>query len=146
MKSPRSLLLSRHLGAETKLDRIRAQAIASLPRGAEPPDPASTPVSMWRLLWAELFHKPRLAWLGIVACGLLALGLNGLALLSTDRPSAISPSPLMAVEEAVRERARLLAELRGQEPPAPSPAAPVVTPDRNRRRSAISTESGLWLA
>jgi hypothetical protein len=146
MKSPRSLLLGRHHGAEAKLDLIRARSIASWQRESLPVNPAPIPAPMWRMLWIELVHKPRLAWAGIGACGLLALGLNGLALLISDTSSAVAASPLVAVREAVRERAQLLAELRGQETPGLSQPPPIATPDRNRRRSAIPTESGLWIA
>ncbi|MBL9136184.1 MAG: hypothetical protein JNK85_09965 [Verrucomicrobiales bacterium] len=146
MKSPRSLLLGRHQGAEAKLDLIRARTLASLKgsTGSIKAAPISAP--LWRVLWIELFYRPRHAWAGIGACGLLALGINGLAIFSSDLPPTASSSPLVAVEEAVRQRSQLLAELRGQTPPLSPHPAPITAPDRNRRRSAIRAESGLGIA
>lgn len=146
MKSPRSILLARHQKAEAQLDQIRVRTLAALPREAPGSDPIPTPISIWRMLWVEIFHKPRIAWAGIGACGLLALGLNGLAVVSADTPIPGAARVPLAVQEAVRERAQLLAELRGQESLTPSQTAPIANPERSRRRSAIPTESELWFA
>ncbi|MCK6501379.1 MAG: hypothetical protein L6Q38_18010, partial [Nitrospira sp.] len=84
MKPLRSLLLDRHQAATPQLDRIRSRVVSQIRQPSLAATPRSNPVRLWRVLWHELFHKPRVAWAGIGACGLLALGLNGMALLTSD--------------------------------------------------------------
>ncbi|MCC7374693.1 MAG: hypothetical protein IT581_08550 [Verrucomicrobiales bacterium] len=146
MKSPRSLLLDRHQKAEAQLDQIRVRTLAAIPLQAPGSNPIPAPISIWRMLWVEIFHKPRAAWAGIGACGLLALGLNGLAVVSADTPIPGAARVPLAVREAVRERAQLLAELRGQDSPNSTQPTPVAEPERSRRRSALPPEFDLWIA
>lgn len=146
MKSPRSILLARHQKAEARLDQIRVRTLAAIPLQAPASEPMPAPISIGRMLWMELFHKPRVAWAGIGACGLLALALNGLAVVSADTPVPGTASVPLAVREAVRERAQLLAELRGQDSPGSPLPSPVAEPERSRRRSALPPEFDLWIA
>jgi len=142
MRTPREILLRRHLSANPKLDDVRTKAVSAAlshaPRAERPAGRAGPwPVGAARAAWRELIRPCRGAWAGIAALWLAMWAINwGLS----DTPQAARnapPASAAAWFEALAEQRRLLAELI---PPAsaasPRPESPPRHPrPRSERRS-----------
>jgi len=142
MRTPREILLRRHLSAIPKLDDIRAKvlsaALSNAPRAERPAGRAGLwPVGAARAAWRELIRPCRGAWAGIAALWLLMWAMNwGLS----ETPKAARSertTPAAAWIEAQAEQRRLLAELIPPASPAsPRPQSPTRQPrPRSERRS-----------
>ncbi len=142
MKTPREILLRRHLSANPKLDEIRTEALSVALSNATRAERTAGRGGLWpvgaaRAAWRELIRPCRGAWAGIVALWLVMWAMNwGLS----DTPQAARSAPTTSAAawiEALAEQRRLLAELV---PPAstasPRPQSPPRQPrPRSERRS-----------
>jgi hypothetical protein len=132
MKTPRELLLARHRPAETRLDSIREQAIATL---KESQDEAPSCFERWADGARALLSLPRFACGGLAVAWLVIIALN-LAVWESARQQTLTVAKSQFPSEtlqAVREQKRLLAELTGLAEPAHE-APPFVPRPRSERR------------
>lgn len=113
MKTPRNILLTRHQMADSKLDAVRARALAALAPHPSQPQPFA---ERWLMACQEFFRIPRAAWGGLAAVWLVILGLN----FATQETVPATPTALRAETkrspetlQALREQQRLFAELVG---------------------------------
>ena len=143
MKTPREILLERHRQTSAKLDRIRANALATAfaaeTRATRRDGQVETRLLMHLVTkaWQELICPCRLVWTGMAALWIVILAIN---LSLSDRqaiPQSARSAPTPAMLQALEERRRLLVELI---PPsvAPQTASPPKTPrPRSERRAQI---------
>jgi hypothetical protein len=115
MKTPRELLLEHHRQADSKLDALRRETLASLEEAA----PERSPIS-WRDLWRSL----RWHLAGLSAAWVFVLFLNldtgrSPQLVATIAPAKI-PSPQI-IMVSLRENRRQLAEMIDSRPPEKEP-------------------------
>jgi hypothetical protein len=123
MKTPKEILLQRHQGAESKLDAIRRNALASIEQ------PSATP---W---WREFVFSMRwhLAGLGAVWAVVVFLHMD----FSSNRAVTVASDkipPARLLMAALMENQREILELTGP-PPAIAPAVP--PPRRSEIQSTV---------
>lgn len=144
MKTPREILLARHQPAESKLDRIRRDAIrvaADVNRRSPTVRELTFAATALRALavpFRELIWPCRRTWAGLAVVWVALLVFN---LTQAERgqtvvaKSTISPGELRL---ALLEQQRLLTELIGPSPPA-SPAEPPSRPSPQPRSERHTT-------
>jgi len=143
MKSPRELLLNKHRTVSPKLDVIRREVVAQLPRASARRVGdgwlAGCDLLAWLLarLWTELFVPCRRIWLGLAAIWCLVIALN-LSSRETTVQTAKGPAPRAEeVIASLREnQQRIMAELGvaslQPEIAGPREPGPVVRPRSER--------------
>jgi hypothetical protein len=142
MKTPREILLARHQAVETKLDRIRRDAVlvaADVNRRSAPLRGhtfAGAIIQALVLLYRELIRPCRRTWAGLTAVW-TALAVFNMAQTEPARPAiAKSITSPAEMRMAFAEQQRLLTELIGPVPqpsPAESPRRPKGQPRSERR-------------
>jgi hypothetical protein len=143
MKTPREILLERHRAAETKLDAIRENVVATAVSGADAVRPAaqSFPLRTALMLWRELVLPCRPIWAGVAAVWLVILALH----LSTGTSPKMAAGQMAAsgpdVLMTLREQKEILAEMTAPVAPPPvsppPPARPAVPGPRGDRQPVI---------
>jgi hypothetical protein len=126
MKTPRDLLLARHSGVETKLERLSERVVAGLPGYSER-------TADVRPCWLDWFWPRPVAWGAIAAAWIVVAAIH---LATPDvEPRHVASTPFLVRSPenlaALQEQQRLFAELL--DPTEPEPA------DR-RPRSALCPE------
>jgi hypothetical protein len=105
MKSPRELLLEKHLKTTPALDAVRRRAMETLFVQEEP-----KPRLLWKV-WLELIMPYRRAWTGLAAIWLVVLGFSIASLDGSQPVYAQSKAPTRETIMVMREQMRELAEL-----------------------------------
>jgi hypothetical protein len=125
MKTPRDILFAHHRQAESKLEAIRRNALATLPsrRRAAASQPGRSEGSLLgavlRIAWWEFVWPARRAWTGMAALWLAMLAAN-LELKPTFPAEPVMRfAPFREVVQAFEEQRRLLAELLPSVQPPP---------------------------
>jgi len=144
MKTPREILLERHLTAAPKLDAIRQSAVAAVCDRRISTDRAherrsQTAVTMiLETFWRELIWPSRRIWAGLAATWILVFVFN----FSQRDPSELlarkSPPPSPEMILTFPQQERLMAELIGpNEPQAVAPSKEFLPQPRSEGRIEI---------
>ena len=138
MKTPRDILLTRHLFANPKLDACRTKALSkafskapSMPRLVRMK--SQLPVRAALSAWRELIWPCRRAWTGMAALWVVMWVIN--RGLSDTQSAALPATSAPALLEALEEQRRILTELIA---PASSPSAE--PPRRNPQAAATDSQ------
>jgi hypothetical protein len=128
MKTPREILLKQHRAADTRLDALRENVLATAVRDKDVSVSANPPRNIWLKLWTELFWPCRHAWTGLAALWLVLWVMNS----ALFRPQTTAPklvrSQTAILVQRLQEQRRLLVELM---PPSDNP--PAEPPRRNHQ-------------
>jgi hypothetical protein len=137
VRSPREILLSRHISANSRLDAIRVQVVAAECR--QSPRPTLTVNHTCVAPWHARFWPSPWAWAGLAAVWMLTiilhiLAFSGVKQLEMARSSRFPPA---AIEMALAEQRVLMSELarnpsRHETSP---PHDPVLPRPRSERKS-----------
>jgi hypothetical protein len=134
MKTPREILLARHSQIEPKLDAIRQQALAALPRVKEVEETqvsrseGFSSGSVLRKVWLELIWPSRRAWAGMATLWVAVLAVNLAMKANSPAGTVVRSAPAREVVRAFAEQQRLLTELL-----PPTEPAPLQPPQRSER-------------
>jgi hypothetical protein len=116
-RTPRHLLLARHRNMSDRLDRVRASALSeSLAHRTSSESRASAPVTIRIALtvWWQMIQPARRAWTGM-ACVWLVILVANIALRESQPDSAHAGPLTPEAIQVLKEQARLMAELIGDE-------------------------------
>lgn len=143
---PREILLNRHRDAESKLDAIRSEALASIAGERESASDVGTDrgrdaipgVSVARLLWDQLVAPCRRVWGGLAVAWAVILVLNVAAV--GEEPASRADAGMSADEtvHAMRAQRQLLAELSGEGEPAGAEEEPAALRPRGDARREMA--------
>jgi hypothetical protein len=114
MKTPREILMERHSAAESKLDAIRKEVVASEFEGNE------RRTGLVETLWQELILPCRRIWVGLAATWAIILVVNLLNGPSTETIASKQALPGPEVVAALREQRQLFTQLLEPLPPSPA--------------------------
>ena len=132
MKTPRELLLKHHQAAETKLDAVRAHALATISVDA----PVGSRGFMGQL-WQELFWSCRRVWFGLGAAWAVILVMN---VATTDHAAVVAKRtepPAREMMAVMGQRELLRAELGVTMNPAAEALPTLPRPRSDRRRQEM---------
>lgn len=121
MKTPREILLARHMAVEPKLDKIRQDLVTELNnKGPEVRNVPRRLVSLLRgfpnAFWRELILPSRAVWVGLAAVWLLILAAN-FSMRDHSQPNLAKSFPSTEMIVAFRQQQQLLSELIGPDNP-----------------------------
>ena len=133
MKTPRELLLERHRMAQSKLDAIRREALASVEKVV----PERSSISLRDVMRSLRWH---LVGMSAIWLFVLVLHLNtnpGPQMMATIPPAKMPPPQVIMV--SVRENRRQLAEMMDAGPPATEHHEPFLPKPRSEWRGETLT-------
>jgi hypothetical protein len=129
VKTPRELLLGHHHQAQSKLDALRRETLASMEKG----EPEHAPISLRDMLRSVRLHLAGMAavWAFVL---LLNMDTSPSPQMLASIPPAKIPSPQIMMV-SLRENRRQLAELIDSRPPEKEHRELVLPKPRSERRS-----------
>ena len=137
MKTAREFLLDRHRASVPKLDRVRAEVLASQDRLRSQSSEGRRTAGFFRQLARELIWRPRWAWAGFAAAWTLLLAVNSAqsnAALAAADHSHPPPADLFMGWNQEKVMAELIGQTEPSESNRPKPAAPGPRSDRRPTR------------